>query len=80
MQLPSVSLGIILKIEVRFVVFISSSSDSKEYSEDSPAISSIEISLPKQSSNWLSVRVDLLITLVYLWLSSDINLSILFLI
>ena len=38
-----------------------------------------KISLPKQSSNWLSVRVDLLLTLINLWLSSDIDLSILFL-
>ena len=58
-QLPSVSLGIILKIEVRGVVFISSSSDSPEYSEDSSVISSVKISLPKQFSNWLSVKVDL---------------------
>ena len=46
-QLPSVSLGIILKIEVRGVVFILSSSDSPEYSEDS----SVKISLPKKASN-----------------------------
>ena len=48
------------------VVFISSSSDSPEYS-------SVKISLPKQSSNWLFVRVDLQLTLINLWLSSDIN-------
>ena len=34
-QLPSVSLGINLKLKVRGVVFISFSSDSPEYSEDS---------------------------------------------
>ena len=52
------------------VVFISSSSDSPEYSS---VISSVKISLPKQSSNWLFVRVDLQLTLINLWLSSDIN-------
>ena len=42
-QLPSVSLGIILKLEVKSVVFISSSSDSPVYSEDSSVISSVKI-------------------------------------
>ena len=42
-KLPSVSLGIILKLGVKGVVFISSSSDSTEYSEDSTIISSVKI-------------------------------------
>ena len=67
-QLPSVLLWIILKLEVRGVAFISSSSDSKEYLENSSVISSAKISLPKQFSYWLSVWVDLWLTLINLWL------------
>ena len=50
----SVSLEIYLKLEVRGVVFVSSSSDSPEYSEDSSITSSIKISFLKLFSNWLS--------------------------
>ena len=76
--MPSASLGIVLKLKLRSVVFISSSSDSPEYLEDSSVISSVKILLAKKFSNWLVVRVDILLTFIYLWLSSDINLSILF--
>ena len=79
-QLPHVSLGIILKLEVRSVVFISSSSYSPKYSEDSSVISSVKISQLKQFLKWLFVRVNLRLTLINLWLSSDIDLSIHFLI
>ena len=55
-----------MKLKVRGVVFISSSSDS-----------SVKISQLKQFSNWLSVRLDLLLTLIKFWLSLDIDLSFL---
>ena len=70
--MPSVLLGIILKLEVRGVIFILYSSDSPDYSEDSSVIWSAKISLLKQFSNWLSVWLDLLLTLIHLWLFSDI--------
>ena len=63
--MPIVLLGIILKLEVRGVILILSSSDSPEYSEDSSVISSAKISLLKQFSNWLSIWVDLLLTLIH---------------
>ena len=44
------SLGIMFKLWIRGVAFISSSSEIPEYSEDSSIISSVKTSLSKQSS------------------------------
>ena len=51
-KLQSVSLEIIMKLVERCIVFISSSSEKPEYSDNSSVISSVKISWSKQFSNW----------------------------